>query len=193
MSVFKHLSDAFSGKIYHWNETNNIIVNEIWQKIEKLEVPTHKMIFEQLFVSSSSVIEDLMEIGPNNSNTKKIINIDIKKINIEQFRQLHSILLSFFIFIFYTTNPFLKKDLDKILFEVIEEKDLAKGFLKALCKVDKEKINMDFINNKTWDYFVDITHFGNKNNLGQLVYFSMIVLQNYNYAAENIKQKLNRF
>jgi hypothetical protein len=185
MTFFKHLRDAISGKIKHWNETNNVIVSELLNKSENLGSP-HDLIFKQFNIAALLVVEKLIGF-PDES--VKIIDIDVKKISIHQFRQLYCVLLSYFAFIFYTSNPFLKEELKKALFTVTEEPKLIEKHLQSLDEIGK--IDMMRIGGKVLDELVKIIGFGTRMDPGQLVAFTIFSAEIYKEAVKNIKAKLN--
>jgi len=39
MSMFKYFRDVILGRIGHWNETNNTVVRELWNKLGDLDSP----------------------------------------------------------------------------------------------------------------------------------------------------------
>ena len=107
MKLFKYLRDLVSGRIKYLNETNIPVVNELWNRLENLENP-NALILKYFLVAAKSVVESLMTLYQE--NTEEIFSVNAKKLNIEQVRQLYCILLSYFTFLFYTSNPYLRKE-----------------------------------------------------------------------------------
>ncbi len=97
MNGFKYLRDIISGRVKHWNETNNAVVSDLWNKLENLDSP-NALILKHFLVAANLVVESLM--GFHKTKIREIIDVDPKKINIQQFRQLYCILLSYFAFLF---------------------------------------------------------------------------------------------
>lgn len=186
MKVFKYLRDAVSGRIKHCNETNNLVVSELWNKLENLESP-NSVIIKHFLVTANLVVESLM--GFQQSKIKEIIDIDPKKVNIQQFRQLYCILLGYFTFLFYTTNPYSKQQQQEALFQVIDQPELTKKLLQSLDKIGK--IDMFAIGNKVWSEVVEIIGFGDKENFFQIDYFIRISVKLYETAVDNIKLEIN--
>lgn len=186
MKVFKYLRDVVSGRIKHWNETNNVVVSELWNKLENLESP-NSLILKHFLVAAKLVVESLM--GLQQLKIKEIIDIDPKKVNIQQFRQLYCILLSYFTFLFYTSNPYLKEQQKEALLQVVEKIELAKKLLESLHKIGK--IDMFAIGNKVWNEVVEIIGFGDKENFFQISFFIKISANRYGTAVDNIKLEVN--
>ena len=146
MKLFKYLRDLVSGRIKYLNETNIPVVNELWNRSENLENP-NALILKYFLVAAKSVVESLMTLYQE--NTEGIFSLNAKKLNIEQVRQLYCILLSYFTFLSYTSNPYLRKQQKQVLFQVIEEAESAKELLQSLDKIGKT--DMFAIGKEVWD------------------------------------------
>jgi hypothetical protein len=173
--------------VSHWNNTNDAVVNELWYKAKNLD-SFYKSIFQPFIVSASVLVESL--IGPENQN-KDILDIDLKKINLEQFRQLYYILVCYFVVLYYFTNPFLKDELKKALFKVLEESDFLKTILRDLDKLivnSRRKLKLGTIGGKVWEKVVGTIGLGSKDNPSQLVLFIMVSGEAYKQALINIKK-----
>jgi len=186
MKLFRYLRDVVSGRIKHWNETNNVVINEVWNKLENLESP-NGLILRHFLVGAKVVVESLTRF--QRPKIKEIIDVDVKKMEVQQFRQLYSILLSYFTFLFYTSNPYLKKEQKQALFQVIEEVESAKELLQSLDKIGKT--DMFAIGKEVWDRVVDVIGFGDKENFFQIFYFIKISAKPYETAVDNIKLEIN--
>lgn len=77
----------------HWNDTNDVVVNELWHKITVLD-NYYKSIFQPFIVSASVLVESLM--GPN-SQSHDILVVDINEIKLGQFRQLYYVIICYFV------------------------------------------------------------------------------------------------
>lgn len=186
MEVFKYLRDVVSGRIKHWNKTNNVVISELWNKLENLE-SLNGLILKHFLVAANLVIESLMRL--QQPKIKEIIDINPKKVNIQQFRQLYCILLSYFTFLFYTSNPYLRKEQKQVLFQVVEEVELAKELFQSLDKIGK--FDMFDIGKEVRDRVVDVIGFGDKENFFQIYYFIRISANRYGTAVDNIKLEIN--
>ncbi|MBA7709131.1 hypothetical protein ES703_118042 [subsurface metagenome] len=186
MKLFKYLRDVVSGRIKYLNETNIPVVNELWNGLENLENP-NALILKHFLVAAKLVVESLMTLYQE--NTEEIFSVNAKKLNIEQVRQLYCILLSYFTFLFYTSNPYLRKEQKQALFQVKEEVELAKELLQSLDKIGKT--DMFAIGKEVWDKVVDVIGFGDKENFFQIYYFIKISAKPYETAVDNIKLEIN--
>jgi len=74
--VFKRFADVISGRRSYWRKTNDVVVEEIWNRIKDLEIP-NDTIFKHLVVAAITVVEELMNMG---RTTQTIIKIDCKKV-----------------------------------------------------------------------------------------------------------------
>ena len=190
MGMFKYFRDVLSGRIVHWNETNNTVVNELWNKLGDLDSP-NDTIFKHFMISAGIVIEDLMGMR---KNEQTIIKIDCKKVDTEKFRQLYTIILSCFSFLFNVTNRALKEDVKKALVEVTNRPEVVQRIFQQLSKCYSKstgEINMGLIGGKIWDEIVEMTGFGDRMDPGQLVYFTMISGEAYKEAVKDIKAEFN--
>ena len=182
--IFSYLADVVSGRIRHWNETNNVIIKELWGKVENLPKP-FDLVLRHFLVSAGIVVESL--VGPNR-RSKQILDIELKKISIQQFRHLYSVLLAYFCFMFYVVNPFLKEQLQRTLLEIVAEPQSVLKLLRSLERIGK--LDMARLSGEVWDKVVDVTGFGTKDHAGQLVYFGMVAGHAYVEAAKRIKAEL---
>ena len=73
------------GEIGYWNRTNNSIVAELFNKIERYE-PTMQIIFKHLLISTDMFLS--YYFGINETKTKK----SLKSKNMEQFKKLYSLI-----------------------------------------------------------------------------------------------------
>jgi len=186
MKLFRYLRDVVSGRIKYLNETNNPVVNKLWNGLENLENP-NALILKHFLVAAELVVESLMTLYQE--NTEGFLSVNPKKLNIEQVRQLYCILLSYFTFLFYTSNPYLRKEQKQALFQVVEEVKLAKELLQSLDKIGKT--DMFSIFKEVWQRVVDVIGFGDKENFLQISYFTKISAKPYETAVDNIKLEVN--
>lgn len=185
MSMFKYFRDVISGRIGHWNRTNNPVGNELWNKIGDLDSP-NDTIFKNFMVSAGIVIENLMGMS---KNEQTIIKIDCKKVDKEKFLQLYTVILSYFSFLFKVTNRSPKKDIKKALVKVTNRPEVVQRIFQQLGKCYSKntgETNMGLIGEKIWDDIVEITGFGKKMDPGQVVYFTMFSGKAYKEAVKDI-------
>ena len=89
-------------------------------------------IFKHFMISTGIVIDDLMNMT---KNKQTIIKIDCKKVDTEKFRQLYTVILSYFSFLFNVTNRALKEDVKKALIEVTNRPKMVQRIFKNLVNV----------------------------------------------------------
>lgn len=186
MKLFRYLRNVVSGRIKYLNETNNPVVNELWNRLENLE-NSNALILKHFLVAVKLVVESLMTLYQE--NTEGIFSDNPKKLNIKQVRQLYCILLSYFTFLFYTSNPYLRKEQKQVLFQVVEEVELTKELFRSFDKIGK--FDMFAIGKEVWDRVVDVIGFGDKENFFQICYFIRISAKPYETAVDNIKLEIN--
>ena len=187
MSVFKYLRDVISGRIKYLNETKNPVITELWNRLDNLENP-NALIVKHFLVAVGVVVESLMTLYQEDRGA--IFSDNPKKLDIKQVRQLYCILLGYFTFLFYTANPYLKEEQKQVLFQVVEEVELAKGLLQSLDKT--RKLDMFATGKEVWDRVVDVIAFGEKENFFQIEYFIRISANPYETAVDNIKLEINK-
>jgi hypothetical protein len=182
--IFNYLVNAVTGRIKHWNETNNVVVKEIWTRIEELPKP-FTTVYKHFLISAGIVVESL--VGPNRQS-EGIIDIDLKELRVPQLRKFYALLLCYFVFLFYRTNPFLKKELQKHLLQVTREPDLARVLFSSLEKVGT--LDMTQLSVEVWKKVVDTVGFGDEMHTGQWVCFGITAGNAYVEAAKVIRVEL---
>jgi len=142
-------------------------------------------------ISSGIVIDNLMNMT---KNKQTIIKIDCKKVDTEKFRQLYTVMLSYFLFFFNVTNRALKEDVKKALIEVTNRPEVVQRIFQQLSKCYSKstgEINRASLGGKIWDEIVEITGFGEKTDPGRLAYFIMFSGKAYKEAVKDIKAEFN--
>lgn len=184
--VFKYLRDVVSGRIKHRNKSEGVVVDELWRKAEKLESP-YASILENFIVSAGHVAEWL--IWPEEKSETNI-DINMKKIGLQEIRQLYCVLLSYFVFMFSYHAPLAsKEELKEALFKVTDQPNLAKAIFQALSKTGE--INSYSVESIVWGEIVKILGSGDKKDPMQLVGFGMVLSGALTVALKEIGQELN--
>lgn len=185
--MFKYLKDVISGRIKHWNETNNVVVTELWNRLEAMRNPS-TMTLKHFLVAAGIVVDRLMGFE-RQMKVKAVIDIPCRKVSIEQFRQLYCILLSYFTFLFCTSNPHLKEEKKEALYELIDQPELAKKLLSSLDKIGKADMSNTAF--EVWNNVVETIGFGQKDDFLQALYLMGILKEPYKGAVDNIKAELD--
>lgn len=187
MGVFKYLSDVISGRIKHLNETKNVVISDLWNKLEKIRAP-NDFILKRLLVAVGWTADSLM--GMHAAKVKRIVDIDPKEIDIEQFRQLYAVLLSYFVFLLYFTHPFLKDELRESLLELTDRPEIATRLLQSLDKIGK--MDLLTIGTEVWRRVVKILGYDEEMNMVQISVFTELSFSEYKNAGDDIKSFFDR-
>jgi len=182
MGTFKYLSDVISGRIKHLNETKNVVISDLWSKLEKIRAP-NDFILKRFLVAVGWTADSLM--GMHTAKVKRIVDIDPKEIDIEQFRQLYAVLLSYFVFLLYFTHPFLKDELKKSLLELTDRPEVARRILQSLDKIGK--MDLLTIGTEVWRRIVGILDCGEEMDIVQISVFTELSFSAYKRAGDDIK------
>jgi len=119
------------GQNSHWVDHHNTVVNELWQRALFLPEP-QRGLSKELVVVSSGVIGALAGM---NSGKQLPFAVDCRTIDKDGYRQLHSILLAYFVFQFSLLNPSLQKELLESLRFVCGESEEQRHLLTRLGRV----------------------------------------------------------
>ena len=191
--MFRHLRDILSGRIAHFNDVSEPVLNELWNNLANLE-SANRLVFKHFIVAAARVAESLLL--PDRRPLKSL-RIDVKKLTAYQLRRLHCVLLSYFTFVFYTINPLLTQDVERALFELTEAPELTNSVLRSLCKIgkiqfgDPREHHMFRVVSTVWGHVVAIIGHGSKHDIAHILYFLGISHGPLLKTLENIKLELN--
>lgn len=180
MRVLGWLLDVLTGRIAHWNATDGVVVNEIWNRIESLSEPQRK-ILRSYHVSAGVVVEAL--IGPGNKAKRVGLHVNLKEISIEQFRDLYDALLTYFVVLFSKSSPEGGKTLIDALKKVVSNQRLSQKLIVALGVTGE--VDMGRLGGEVWSQIVSILGSGDRLHPGQLAYFSLIAGKAYVAAGRD--------
>lgn len=138
-------------------------------------------------VAAGIVVESLMTLYQE--DTGGIFSNNSKKLNIKQVRQLYCILLSYFTFLFYTSNPYLKEEQKQVLLQVVDGVELAKELFRSFDKIGK--FDMFATGKEVWDSIVGVMDFGDKENFLQISYLIRLSAKPYEIAVDNMKMEIS--
>ncbi len=145
--MLQYLKRVIRGQVSHWVDHHNPVVTEIWERASLLP-ERQQAIYKQLIGISGVVIEALAGM---NRGTQLPFAVDCRTINMDGYRQLFSILLSFFVFQMSLINPTLYQGLLDYLVTVSGESEDQKRLLgrlrhgQALLSKQKRR-NLDLAN-----------------------------------------------
>ncbi len=123
--MLQYLMRVIRGQVLDWADHHNPVVTEIWKRVPLLP-EGQQVIYKQLIVNSSLVIQAL--VGMNRGKQFPFA-VDCRTINIDGYRQLFPILLSYFVFQLSLINPTLSQDLFESLVTVCGESEDQKHLL----------------------------------------------------------------
>ena len=126
--MLQYLKRVIRGQVSHWVDHHNPVVTEIWERASLLP-ERQQAIYKQLIGISGVVIEALAGM---NRGTQLPFAVDCRTINMDGYRQLFSILFSFFVFQMSLINPTLYQGLLDYLVTVCGESEDQKRLLGRL-------------------------------------------------------------
>jgi hypothetical protein len=185
------------GRRSHWRKTNDIVVEKMWKMIKDLERP-NDTIFKHLVVSAIAIIKEMTNMG---ETTQRIIKIDCKKLDMEKFHELYSILLSYYSFILCAVNnqvrrnPVLKESIKKGIGAITNRSDTAERIFQQLSIYHSKSLNevdMGHVAEKIWMRIAEVTGFkGKMIDLTRDVYFRSLLERSCIEAIKAISVELN--
>ena len=187
--------DIVTGRVAHWNSTNNVVITELWDRMEMLSEPQRKSL-KSFLVSAGIVVESV--IGPGNKAGSVGLRIDLKEISIKQFRDLYDTLLTYFVVIAVRANHQANQlvgasevdplDEDKKLMlaleRVVSNRVLSRELMVSLGLTGE--VDMGQLGGKVWDQIVPILGAGDGHHPGQLVFFSLLAGRAYVEARKGL-------
>ena len=118
--VALYLVGVFSRRIGRSTHANNHVINELWNRVQKIRGPSQAILQQSLVCSDLLIKEILLKTkGPS------LLHSDTQRTTEEHFRRLHNILLVYFVLRFHANYPTLSEDLRDALVDVVDERILA--------------------------------------------------------------------
>jgi hypothetical protein len=216
--VALYLVGVFSRRIMRSTHANNRVINELWDRVQKIRGPSQAILQQSLVCSDLLVNEMLLK-----SKGPALLNSDTRRTTEEHFRRLHNILLVYFVFRFQAKYPTLCEDLRAALVDVVDARTLAHdvfdkclirsaspaeptplGELRiAKCRPSESEGqhsgestrsngNQGLSNTAVgliWRKVTIAIGAGNPENLEQVAWFAVIVSRLYSSAEERIEAK----
>jgi hypothetical protein len=90
------------GQTRHFAEHHDLIVNELWPRLQLLPQGYPQELFKQLFVTSSVLVERFVGM---NSGEQSSSAVDCRTVNADGYRRLYFTLLAYFVFQLMLINP----------------------------------------------------------------------------------------
>ena len=124
MGLFQSLVDILSGRRYHKNTTNNVVLSNLWRRCSVL--PAHQELFRE-YVVSASVVADEFFFSPE--HPKEII---AKDYSIAQFQHFYESVIAFRAFASGVVAPELRPGLRRCLSELVMDRERVEILLVEL-------------------------------------------------------------
>src|SRR5215213_9571833 len=101
--MFKYILNVVTGTFAHWNTTNNVSLNNISSKIDKLD-EFNLQVFRKFLACSSLVVDDLL--GPNRKQTSisSIKRSDVKSLTLQDFNMIYKEFIRMYAILFSSLN-----------------------------------------------------------------------------------------
>lgn len=109
--MLRWLSNVVSGRIRHWNDTNNSVVTVLWQRCGGLSAEG-QAVYKEIIASSASLADRLL--GPDRGSNR-LLSVDPKAVSKSEFARLHNIQVAAMAGMFAAINPFLRDSLQAAL------------------------------------------------------------------------------
>jgi hypothetical protein len=129
--MFRYLLRVMRGQNSHCVDHHNPVVNELWERAFSLE-QSQRAVFKELVVVSGSVVGALAGMNPG----KKLpLVVDYRKIDIDGYRRIYSILIAYFVFQLSVLNPPMQKELLDSLCVLCGESEELRRLLAKLERI----------------------------------------------------------
>jgi len=112
--MLQYLRNVVSGRIGHWNNTHNVALNDLLQKSKDLQ-SSDALVLKHFAVATSVLLKDILI-----PDTKRVFELDVKRLAKSDFLAVYSIILSYFVFLFVSTNSFLADRLPQLVGEITD-------------------------------------------------------------------------
>ncbi len=194
MRAITWIRNVFTGRIRHWTSTHNVVVNALWQSSERLP-PIHRLVLRSFGPAVDFILESILLTERKKWRTTQI---DLRKIEVGQFRQLYAILLTYFVCLLCLYRESFRSmahELHRAVETTTGEVEITRKVVaifdqekstKALDQARKPSGFLFAVEAAIWDEIARIIGLGNRTDLGQKVTFSLVVSTTYLSAAQEI-------
>lgn len=167
MSFFGSLKEIVSGRRYHKNITNNVVIRDLWNRARSLPA-FEKQIFEN-FILAADIATDKLFFSSNRPK-----GIDPKKYNLEQFRLFYDSILTFCAFIAGLQAPRKRtEEINVALSSIVSNWEHAKKLHQKLLQQDKADSHTAGI---VWSHIIETAHI-REPDVVQFTLFAMLSLE----------------
>jgi len=102
--MIKYLKNVLTGTIAHWNEANNLLVSELWDRTQQLN-EYDKIVLNEFIVSTNIISENLFGPTRQSLTMNKLKNKDIKGLGRQGLRPFYTTTLTIFCSLYKAHNP----------------------------------------------------------------------------------------
>jgi hypothetical protein len=190
--VAVYLADVFSRRVARSTHTNNRVINELWNRVQKKRGPPQAILQQSLACSDLVVKEIFLK-----TKRPSLLHTGTRRTTEELFRRLHNILLVYFVLRFQAKYPTLRENLHAALVDVVDERILAhdtsdKCLIRSVSQA--EQTGNNGLSNTAigliWRQVTTAIGAGSPENLEQVAWFEAIASRLYSSAEERIEAKL---
>ncbi len=181
--MINKLKDIFSGRTAKWNQTNNIVVKEMFENLKNLDGMI-EVIFRQLLISTDLFASELFGIGGSHTV------FDLSKTDIKKFKKFYTIVISFYAYNIALKNKSIYEEMMDSLQLFCLDQELINATIRIFHKFSKtEQLELSKVGFKVLDsigknFDENISIENNISTLQKLILY-------YNTALESIHMSLN--
>lgn len=184
------LKNIFSGKTSKWNQTNNIVIKEMFENLNKLDA-TIQIIFKHLLISTDLFASELFGITNDNS----VFNISNKELI--QFKKFYSLIISFYSYNIAFKNKSISEDILTSLPNFCLDDETVKETIKIFNKFSKaeqselSKVGFKVLEKVSQIFDDRLTTENNINSLQKLILYYNSALNSIHLSLKQSNQRLN--
>lgn len=105
--------------------TNDASLKELFERTKEVREPMRE-VFRHFLMAANFALERLVGY----QHKERVLAVDLTALTIDNFRTLYTLLLSYFVLVFYVSNPSFKDALRANLFRLVGRPELARRFLE---------------------------------------------------------------
>jgi len=134
----------------HWDNTNNRVINILWERLESIE-PPQQTIYRHIVIGAALCVERLL--SPD-KGAERILNVKPREVDFKQFRKLYGLLISSMARIYESLNPELSSVIRDGYEGVAGSK--LKGGPMPLSHDEGSDPDLSYVATEIWGDVVDI-------------------------------------
>jgi len=186
--MLQYLRNVVSGRIGHWSKTHNAALNDLLQKSKGLH-SSDALVLKHFAVATAVLLKDIFI-----PDTKRIFDVDVKRLAKSDFLAVYSIILSYFVFLFVSKNSFLADRLPLLVGEITDNPARAADVHRLLVSRQGKQRRGDppdlpSLGSLVWQETAMLLAPDRKIEVTEQVAFSLFAATNYNHAAEMISRE----